>query len=74
MPMFNDIQWAKKDNTETCWHNAKEVTAFATQFKPGHWCFLGPASEKMWWNGHLNEPQRQWVNEIGKIISAQKEL
>ena len=20
----------------------KEVAAFATQFKPGHWCFLGP--------------------------------
>ena len=24
----------------TCLHNAKEVAAFATQFKPGQWCFL----------------------------------
>ena len=26
-------------------HNAKEVAAFATQFKPWHWCFLETASE-----------------------------
>ena len=27
-------------NTENCLHTSKEVAAFATQFKPGHWCFL----------------------------------
>ena len=47
MSMFNDIAWTKIGNTETCLHNAKEVAAFATQFKPGHWCTsLVPASEK----------------------------
>ena len=38
-------------------HNATELASFATQIKPGHWCFLEPASEKTWWNGYLNEPQ-----------------
>ena len=41
-------------------HNATEVATFATQFKPGHCCFLEPASEKTWWNGYLNEPQGPW--------------
>ena len=27
----------------------------ATRFKPRHWCFLGLASAKTWWNG--GEPQ-----------------
>ena len=31
MSMFNDIEWTKKGNTETCLHNAKEAAAFATQ-------------------------------------------
>ena len=25
--------------------------------KPGHWCFLGPASENSWWNGNSHDPQ-----------------
>ena len=33
MSMFNDIEWTKEGNTETCLHNAKAVAAFATQFK-----------------------------------------
>ena len=38
MSKFRHIEWTKKSNTETCLHNAKEVAAFDTQFKPGHWC------------------------------------
>ena len=49
MSVFNDIEWTKKGNTETCLHNAKEVAAFANQFKPGHWCFLEPASVNTCW-------------------------
>ena len=48
MSLFNESEWRKKGDTETCLHNAEEVAAFATQFKPGHWCFLGPASEHTW--------------------------
>ena len=34
MSMFNDIEWTKKGSTETCLRDAKEVAAYATQFKP----------------------------------------
>ena len=57
MSMFSDTEWTKTGNTETCLHNAKEVTAFATQFQPRHWCFLELASEKTWWIGNSNKPQ-----------------
>ena len=40
MSMFNDTEWTNKGNTETCLHNATDVPAFVTQYKPGHWCFL----------------------------------
>ena len=54
MSMFNDIEWTKKGNTETCLHNAKEVAAFATHVEPGT---LGPALENTWRTGNSNEPQ-----------------
>ena len=57
MSMFNDIEWRKKGNTEKCLHNATEVAAFATKFKPRHWCFLEPASESAWCNANSKEPQ-----------------
>ena len=57
MSMFSDIELTKKGKTETCLHNAEEVGALVTQFKPGHWYFLGPASENTWWNGNSNELQ-----------------
>ena len=41
MSVFNDIEWTKKDNTETCFHNAT-VAAFATPFQART---LGAASE-----------------------------
>ena len=58
--MFKHTEWTKEGNTETCLHNAKEVTTCATEFKPGHWCFLGPASENTWWNANSNESQGTW--------------
>ena len=57
MSMFNDTEWTNKGNTETCLHNATEVAAFATHFKPGYWCFLGPTSENTWCNEDSNEHQ-----------------
>ena len=33
MCMFNDFDWTKKGDTETCLHNPKEVVAFATRFQ-----------------------------------------
>ena len=71
MPMFNDIEWTKIGNTETCLHNAKEVAAFATQSKPGHWCFLEHASENTWWNGNLNKPTD---NKLDSVASHMVEI
>ena len=51
---FNDNDGTEKSSTEICLHNAKEVAAFAATVKPGHWCFLGRASEMTWWNGNPN--------------------
>ena len=31
-----------------------------TQLKPGHWCFVGPASENTCCKRDLSEPQAQW--------------
>ena len=65
MSMFHDIEWTKRGNTETCLHNAGEVAAFATKFKLGHWCFLGPASENTLWNGHSPRTSRNmWYCQI----------
>ena len=66
--MFNDIERTKKGKTEICLHSAKEVAAFAAHFKPGHWCFLGPASEKTWWNGITNNPQGQWDSVASQMV------
>ena len=55
LSMFNDIRWTKKGNSENM---SKEVAAFAANFKPGHWCFLGPAAEKTWWIGNPSTPPR----------------
>ena len=59
MSTFNDIECTKSGKTETCVHSAKGVAAFATQFKPGHWCLLDPGSENTWWCGNSNEPRRK---------------
>ena len=62
MSLLNDIEWTKKVNTETCLHNAKDVAAFAAQFKPRHWCFVGPASENTWWNEKLQRTSKKMKN------------
>ena len=70
-PMFSDIDWTKKGCTEICLHNAKEVAAFAAKFTPGHWCFLGPASEKTWWNGNPNKlPRTMGTMEHRKVLAS----
>ena len=57
--MSNGIEWTKEGDTVNCLRNAKDVAACATKLKPGHWCFLGNASESTWWNATSNEPQGQ---------------
>ena len=73
MSTFNDIdERTKKGNTETCLHNVKEVAAFATQFKPGHWRFLGPTSENTWCKRNYNEPQGHFDNVAKQMVDIFK--
>ena len=46
MSMFNDIVWDAKGNDELCVNNSKTVKEYAERFPRGHWCFLGPGSER----------------------------
>ena len=61
MFLLNDIGWRKKVNTETCLHSAKDVAAYAAQFKPRQWCFVGPASENTWWNEKLQRTSKKMI-------------
>ena len=72
MCMFNDFDWTKKGDTETCLHNPKEVVAFATRFKPRDWCFVEPKSENSWWNGNSNEPQGKWDTVALQVVDKFK--
>ena len=58
MSMYNDIVWGERENTEKCVTNSFTVADYARKILPGHWSFLGPGSEKKWyetysdkWNG-----------------------
>ena len=49
MPMFNDIDWTKRGNSEKCKPKSEHVKNFAERFSRGHWTFLGPGDEKKWY-------------------------
>ena len=53
MSMSNDILW-KTDH-----ENDDKVKNYAKKFLPGHWTFLGPASEERWY-GDSHDQQGQW--------------
>ena len=36
MSMFNDIEWTKRGNTETCIFNSEQVKNYAKRFSQGH--------------------------------------
>ena len=67
MSMVDDIELTKKGNTETCLHTAEELAAFAPKFKPRHWCFRWPPSEKTWCNGNHNERRGQWDSAASQM-------
>ena len=39
MPMYNDIAWQEKGNTERCEYNSQTVANYARKFPRGHWSF-----------------------------------
>ena len=62
MSMYNDIDWTRKDNRDTCCQKMSRVSAHARQFPEGGWCFLGPGDKVVW------DPQQQtkWRVELSR--------
>ena len=58
MSMFNDISCGTRDNEQECLANARLVSLYARKFGTGQWSFIGPSSEKKWYSGEENSPQR----------------
>ena len=55
MSMYNDIVLGEQGNTEKCVQNCITVANYARKFLPGHWSFLGPGSEKKWYETYSEE-------------------
>ena len=62
MSMYNDIDWTRKDNRDTCCQKLSRVSDYARQFPEGGWCFLGPGDKVVW------DPQQQtkWRMELSR--------
>ena len=60
MPVYNDINWGKRGNKDTCVANSFDVADYARKFMRGHWSILGPGSEKKWYGTHVCKPDGQW--------------
>ena len=46
MSMYNDIDWTRKDNRDTCCQKLSRVSVYARHSPEGGWCFLGPGDKK----------------------------
>ena len=49
MPMFNDIDRTRRENSEECFSNSEQVKDYAKKFTQEHWTFLGRGNEKKWY-------------------------
>ena len=75
MSMLNGIELNRAGNDQMCILSAQHVADFSDNFKPGHWCHTGPASEESW-NYDTNADTRgKWdaVAETMTDIFAQSE-
>ena len=59
--MYNGIDWTKRENKGICIANALRVTEYARRFTQGHRSFLGPGSEKKYYETHVNKLDGEWV-------------
>ena len=69
MSMYNDIEWGAKGNKERCEYNSQTVADYARRFPRGHWSFLGPGSEEMWYGTCTNRPDGS-SNQSAEIMMA----
>ena len=67
MTMYNDTDWTKDGNLETCVSDSVEVKACANRFPKGRWSFLGPGREEKWYGTHTYKPKGLW-NQSAEMI------
>ena len=60
MSMYKDIVWREEGNTEKCVQNSVVVSKYARRFPCGRWSFLGPGSEKNWYETCSDKPDGNW--------------
>ena len=60
MSMYNDTVWREQGNTEKCVQNCTAVENYARKYLPGHWSFLGPGSEKKWYETCSEKSNGEW--------------
>ena len=48
--------------------NAHEVANYARRFPRGHWSFLGPGSDKMWYDTYSDKPDGVWDKSAEKMM------
>ena len=68
MSMFNDISCDRKGNKDECVANAGVDKVLARRFGVGQWSFIGPGSEKKWYSGEENNPQRAWDHIADEML------
>ena len=68
MSMFNDIVWDAKGKDELCVNNSKTIKEHAERFPRGHWSFLGPGSEKKWYETYGGKLDGSWNRTAEKML------
>ena len=58
------VYWRENNRHEQC-DNTTRVTQNARNIKPGHWSFLGPEDEDLWYGSLTNKPDGQWDANSG---------
>ena len=57
MSMFNDIDWTKRNNEQTCTSDSEQVKWYAQKFQTLHWAFVGPGDEWKWYGTRDHRPE-----------------
>ena len=73
MPMFNDIDWTRRGNSEQCISNSDQVKNYAKKFTQEHWTFLRLGSEKKWYGKPKFLPEGNWQDTANMMVEQFEE-
>ena len=68
MSMFNDIELEGKDNEDSCALASSKIKEYASNFKDGHWAFLGPGEESKWYQGSAADYGGKWDLRAAQMV------